>query len=154
MVEFRRRPNGELVFLEVNGRFWNSLPLAVYAGADFPALLAQIAERGDCTTQPPARAGLRCRWLLGDVRHLLEVWRGAPAGYVGRFPPRGRALLDFLTPTRGMHHDNFTWRDPLPELGDWLDFALRKLPAQRQKAKTQTTSKPMNSPGGLALKSE
>src|SRR5262249_37750643 len=31
MVEFRVRPDGTPVFLEVNGRFWNSLPLAVYA---------------------------------------------------------------------------------------------------------------------------
>ena len=44
MVEFRQRPNGDPVFLEVNGRFWNSLPLACYAGADFPAMLAKIAD--------------------------------------------------------------------------------------------------------------
>ncbi|HEY0386072.1 MAG TPA: hypothetical protein VGC64_08665, partial [Pyrinomonadaceae bacterium] len=37
MVEFRLREDGTPVFLEVNGRFWNSLALAVYAGADFPA---------------------------------------------------------------------------------------------------------------------
>ena len=135
MVEFRRRPDGALVFLEVNGRFWNSLPLAVYAGADFPALLAQLAERGDCDALPPAPPGVRCRWLLGDVRHLLEVWRGKPAGFAGEFPQRGQTLLDFLTPVAGTYHDNFTWRDPLPELGDWLDFVLRKLPAQRQKVK-------------------
>jgi hypothetical protein len=28
---------------------------------------------------------------------------------------------------RGTYHDNFNWRDPLPELGDWLDFAWRRV---------------------------
>ena len=44
MVEFRQTAGAPPVFMEVNGRFWNSLPLACYAGADFPALLAQMAE--------------------------------------------------------------------------------------------------------------
>src|SRR6185295_8202986 len=47
MVEFRLRADGTPVFLEVNGRFWNSLALAVNAGADFPSLLATMAEDGD-----------------------------------------------------------------------------------------------------------
>jgi predicted ATP-grasp superfamily ATP-dependent carboligase len=130
MVEFRVRPDGTPVFLEVNGRFWNSLPLAVYAGADFPALLAELAERGDVTPPPPYREGVRCRWLLGDFRHLLEVWRGPAPQYPGRFPGRLRTLLDFLLPVPGTLHDNFTLRDPLPEVGDWLDFLLRRLPAR------------------------
>ena len=129
MVEFRVRPDGTPVFMEVNGRFWNSLPLAVYAGADFPAMVAELAERGEVSPRPAYREGVRGRWLLGDFRHLLEVWRGVPEGYAGPFPKRGRALLDFLTPVPGTRHDNFQWRDPLPELGDWLDFAFRRLPA-------------------------
>jgi predicted ATP-grasp superfamily ATP-dependent carboligase len=130
MVEFLRRPDGALVFIEVNGRFWNSLPLAIYAGADFPAMLAELTEHGDVMTAPPYRAGVRCRWLLGDFRRLVEVWRGAPAGFPGDFPNRWRALFEFLTPMLGVRHDNFMMRDPLPELGDWLDFALRRLPAR------------------------
>ena len=47
MVEFRQVPGGPPVFMEVNGRFWNSLPLACYAGMDFPALLARMVEHGD-----------------------------------------------------------------------------------------------------------
>jgi hypothetical protein len=69
------------------------------------------------------------RWLRGDFRRLIEVWRGAPAGFPGDFPNRWRALFDFLTPMPGARHDNFMLRDPLPELGDWLDYALRRLPA-------------------------
>jgi predicted ATP-grasp superfamily ATP-dependent carboligase len=128
MVEFRVRPDGTPVFLEVNGRFWNSLALAVYAGVDFPALLAAMAEQGDVPRAPAYREGITCRWLLGDVRHLVAVWAGAPSGYTGRWPGRLSTLASFLVPVRGTFHDNFTLDDPLPELGDWLDFVGRKVP--------------------------
>jgi predicted ATP-grasp superfamily ATP-dependent carboligase len=128
MVEFRQKRDGTPVFMEVNGRFWNSLPLAVYSGADFPARLAEMAERGDIETRLDYRVGIKCRWLLGDLRHFIEVLRGAPRGYPGRFPSRLRTLGKICIPVRGTLHDNFSLRDPLPELGDWLDFLLRRLP--------------------------
>lgn len=132
MVEFRIRPDGTPTFLEVNGRFWNSLALAVHAGADFPALLAELAERSHVEPAGAFTPGVRCRWLLGDARHLVEVLRGAPAGFPGRWPSRVRTLIAVATPTRGTFHDNFAWRDPLPELGDWLHFAMRTLPRRTQ----------------------
>lgn len=135
MVEFRVRPDGTPVFLEVNGRFWNSLALAVYAGADFPALLARMAEHGDVEPRLDYRVGVRCRWLLGDLRHLAAVMLGPPAGFPGRFPGRLRTLRDFLVPVPGTFHDNFELRDPLPELGDWLDFGMRRIPAALRKAR-------------------
>ncbi len=125
MVEFRHRPGQPPVFMEVNGRFWNSLALACYAGMDFPALLASMAEREDIPTVTHFRTGVRCRWLLGDFRHLLEVWRGAPQGYPRPYPGRLRTLLSVLTPVPGTFHDNFQRQDPLPELGDWISFAQR-----------------------------
>jgi predicted ATP-grasp superfamily ATP-dependent carboligase len=125
MVEFRHREGRPPVFMEVNGRFWNSLALACYAGVDFPALLARMAETGDLDSVPQYHTGVRCRWLLGDFRHLLEVWRGAPAGYPAPYPGRLSTLLAVLTPTPGTYHDLFQWRDPLPELGDWLNFGQR-----------------------------
>ena len=111
--------------MEVNGRFWNSLPLACYAGADFPAWLAELAEQGDIAAKPQFRAGVVCRWPLGDFRHVIEVMKGPPAGYPRAYPDRWRTLAAVLTPARGVYHDNFQWRDPLPELGDWLNFAER-----------------------------
>jgi predicted ATP-grasp superfamily ATP-dependent carboligase len=120
MVEFRIRNDNVPVFLEINGRFWHSLPLACYAGVDFPALLAHMAEFGDVSPPPAYKLGLRCRWLVGDFRHLVEVWKGPPAGYPGQFPRRLPTLLAELTPTAGTFHDNFEWSDPLPELADWI----------------------------------
>jgi predicted ATP-grasp superfamily ATP-dependent carboligase len=131
MVEFRIRPDGTPVFMEVNGRFWNSLSLAVHAGVDFPALLADLAEGRDVKPPDAYRAAVRCRWLLGDFRHLLEVWRGAPSAYPGTYPSRVRTTVDFFTPVRGTKHDNFVLSDPLPEVGDWLDFVFRRLLARR-----------------------
>jgi len=125
MVEFRKPPGKPPVFLEVNGRFWNSLPLACHAGADFPALVAQMAEHGDVHKRNGYQTGVRCRWLLGDARHLVEVWKGPPAGYPGEYPGRFRTLLSMFTPVPGTYHDLFQWRDPLPELGDWISLGQR-----------------------------
>ena len=132
MVEFRQVPGQPPVFMEVNGRFWNSLPLACYAGVDFPALLARMAEADDVEPVTHYRTGVRCRWLLGDFRHLLEVWRGAPSGYPKPYPARLGTLLAVMTPVPGTFHDNFQWRDPLPELGDWLSLLQRAM--QRAKS--------------------
>ena len=120
MVEYRKQPGSPPVFMEVNGRFWHSLALACYAGADFPALLAQMAEHRDIEPNVGYRRGVRCRWLVGDVRHLIEVWKGPPSGYPGPYPGRMRTLLNVLTPVSGTYHDLFQWRDPLPELADWV----------------------------------
>lgn len=140
MVEFRITNDGAPVFLEVNGRFWNSLPLAVYAGVDFPGLLAEMAEHGDVRDAKIGEyeVGVRCRWLLGDARHTIAVMRGAPGEYAGNFPRRWQTLRDVLTPVRGTFHDNFQLRDPLPELGDWLDFARRVPQALRRRHAAKT----------------
>jgi predicted ATP-grasp superfamily ATP-dependent carboligase len=140
MVEFRLRPDGTPVFVEVNGRFWNSLALAIYAGVDFPAMLAQMVEAGDIARPATYRAGVRCRWFLGDVRHLIETLAGPPRGYPGHFPKRLPTLLSVLKPVPGTYHDNFSVRDPLPEIADWLDFALRRAPEAWRRATAQPTN--------------
>ena len=44
MVEFKRDArDGRPRLMEINGRFWNSLPLAVASGVDFPFLLYTLA---------------------------------------------------------------------------------------------------------------
>jgi predicted ATP-grasp superfamily ATP-dependent carboligase len=125
MVEFRQPRGGTPVFMEVNGRFWNSLALACYAGVDFPKLLAHMAQEGDVAAALEFRRGVRCRWCLGDFRHLIEVWLGPPPGYPLPYPGKLQTLFSVMRPVLGTFHDNFQWRDPLPELGDWLAFAQR-----------------------------
>jgi len=126
MVEFRITPENVPLFLEVNPRFWGSLALSIYAGVDFPALLAYMAEFGDVEPQFGYRTGVRCRWLVGDCSHLIQVLKGKPKCFPGDFPPRLRTLWEFLVPVPGTFHDLFSFRDPLPEAADWL-YYLRKL---------------------------
>lgn len=138
MVEFRVRSDGTPVFLEVNGRFWTSLALPVHAGVDFPRLVAELAEHGDVAPVASYRTGVRCRWFLGDVRHLLAVMRGRPRGYQGAFPSRIRTLRDVLVPVPGTYHDLWRWNDPAPELGDWLHFIFRRVPQRFAQSRERT----------------
>ncbi len=41
MVEFRLRPDGQAVFMEVNPRVWGTMSLAIASGVDFPRLLLE-----------------------------------------------------------------------------------------------------------------
>src|SRR5678815_1154177 len=44
MVEYKQdRVTGQRYLMEINGRFWGSLQLAIDAGVDFPALLVAAA---------------------------------------------------------------------------------------------------------------
>lgn len=127
MVEFKQRPDGRFVFIEVNGRLWGSLALAVAAGATFPRWLASLAHDEPLAPSAPFRAGVRARWLVGDLRHLAAVARGRPAGFPGPFPKLSTTLRDMCRGLGRDHFDNLQLHDPLPELGDWLSAARKAL---------------------------
>ncbi|NDY43511.1 ATP-grasp domain-containing protein [Dissulfurirhabdus thermomarina] len=83
MVEFKVDPrDGRPVILEVNPRFWGSLPLAVAAGVNFPVLLYRWAVGLPLPKPPTPRPGLKARCLVpGDLLHLVAA--------------RGRVSRDF-----------------------------------------------------------
>jgi len=99
MVEFKRDlRDGSLRLMEINGRFWGSLQLAIDAGVDFPALLVDIAQ-GRRPATPAYRTGVRTRWLLGDLDALITVMlRGRKrANLPASHPGRLRTLLRFFS---------------------------------------------------------
>jgi len=81
-----------------------------------------MAEYGDVEPQSEYRIGVRCRWLVGDFGHFIQVLKGKPKGFPGDFPPRLPTLWAFLRPVPGTYHDLFSFRDPLPEAADWLYY--------------------------------
>ena len=65
MVEWKADPrDGKPKLMEINGRFWGSLELAVRAGVDFPLIYARLASGEPCGAAPSYPAGVRCRWLV------------------------------------------------------------------------------------------
>jgi predicted ATP-grasp superfamily ATP-dependent carboligase len=74
MVEFLRDPDtGEFRLMEVNPRFWSSLPFTVQAGVDFPALYWTLATGGDVGTAPEYDVGTAGHLLRGELLHLHSI---------------------------------------------------------------------------------
>jgi predicted ATP-grasp superfamily ATP-dependent carboligase len=80
MVEFRVAADGTAYLMEVNGRFWGSLQLAIDSGIDFPWLLYQMTQGKPVDSPAPYRVGRRLRWFLGDLDSLLLELRADSGG--------------------------------------------------------------------------
>jgi protein-tyrosine-phosphatase/predicted ATP-grasp superfamily ATP-dependent carboligase len=70
MVEYKRSAGAPPVFMEINARFWGSLPLAIAAGADFPSCLYEMLVEGRRTFPQTYRVGLYARNTLGDLKWM------------------------------------------------------------------------------------
>lgn len=101
--------------MEINGRFWGSLEVAVAAGVDFPYLLYRLAIDGDVQPVLNYKKGVKCRWFGGDVKHLFSILKGVSGGHYTQYPSRLRALTDFLKfYEKDMIYDSLCWDDPMP----------------------------------------
>lgn len=132
MVEYKvERRTGTPYLMEVNGRFWGSLQLAVDAGVDFPRLLMEAYLGRDPEPVMDYREGVRSRWWWGDIDHLIaRLTRSRAALELGDdAPSAAEALLDFLILwRRGDRSEVFRWSDPAPFLEEsrtWLVESLR-----------------------------
>lgn len=117
MVECKQDDaTGEPVFMEVNGRFWGSLQLAIDAGVDFPSLLLASAFGRRFSPVTRYTKGIRGRWFWGDVDHLyLRLAKSPLALHLkGDERTRREVIRDFLRHRPGDHEDVFRWSDPLP----------------------------------------
>jgi predicted ATP-grasp superfamily ATP-dependent carboligase len=137
MLECKQdQKSGEVFLIEVNGRFWGSLQLAIAAGVDFPFLAYQLAV-GERPSVPPAyRIGVRNRWLLGDLDHLLiRLAHDAKALKLpDTAPSKVRAIVEFLRFVEpGLSYEILSADDPAPFLHEISEYcrALARHTAQR-----------------------
>jgi predicted ATP-grasp superfamily ATP-dependent carboligase len=124
MVEFKRETaTGLPVLMEINGRFWGSLQLAIDAGLNFPLALAQLYLGMPVTAPPDYRVGIRSRWLLGDLDHLLMRVKSPGSKPMGA-PTLPRLIVDFC---RFFRRDTYfeveSLSDPRPALHEMRRYA-------------------------------
>ena len=120
MVEFKRDArDGVSKLLEINGRFWGSLQLAVDSGVDFPYLLYRLAIDGDIDPVFTYRVGVRLRWWLGDLDWLLLRLREK-----GSLARRLGAIPEFLRPAgRTARAEVYRRDDPGPAIREISQYS-------------------------------
>lgn len=129
MVEYRHDPaTGESALMEINGRFWGSLPLAYHAGANFATLCYRVLALDQPVANAPYRSGMRCRFMVPETKRLLRILFGqhhiADKTLVfRRLPALAGYCLDFLRPSSRYYV--FDVRDPKPFFAD-IGHMLRK----------------------------
>lgn len=132
MFEFRvERSSGRHVLLEVNPRFWGSLPLAVAAGADFPARWWELAVHGR-EGHSPYRAGVRKADLTGEFDRVVNRLEAASGAERVRAAASGLATAVALALARTAA-DSWAEDDPRPWHDERRTLALRARQALRKR---------------------
>ncbi|WP_135827402.1 carboxylate--amine ligase [Halorussus halobius] len=117
MVEFLRDDDGQFRLMEVNPRFWSSLPFTVQAGVDFPYLYWSHAT-GRLPDEPPDYdVGVAGHLLRGELVHLYSVlFEEYPLVDRPSFARTATAILGSLL--RHPRFDYLAADDPGPFVGD------------------------------------
>jgi predicted ATP-grasp superfamily ATP-dependent carboligase len=132
MVEYKLDAETGLPYLmEINGRLWGSLQLAVDAGVDFPVLLVHAALGGHPQPVTTYRSGVRLRWEWGEVDHLLASLFHSPVAMTpttaGSGSRRLAAIGDFFRDFGSAQRPEvFRSDDPGPFLRETVDWFLRR----------------------------
>lgn len=121
MVEFKWNPTTRaFVLVEINGRFWGSLPLAVAAGADFPGMLAELLVEGKVQQRMPYNENFYARNLSTDLQwYELVLRHQTPEKFRGIWEDKSSLITDLLRVfTLNHRFDIQSSRDPVPGIKD------------------------------------
>ncbi|MCK4536461.1 MAG: ATP-grasp domain-containing protein [Desulfuromonadales bacterium] len=119
MVEFKRDlRDGQAKLMEINGRFWGTLQLAIACGVDFPGLLLDHLQ-GNTPPSPirDYRVGYKLKWFFGTLDHLLIrlKYSGEKLNLPSSSPSRQQSIIDFLkVREKNTSFDVFERNDPGP----------------------------------------
>ncbi len=128
MVEFRITPDGQGHLMEINGRVWGSMPLAVHAGMDFPTRWATLLLDGPPPIDQPVatdyQIGVRARNLRLDLAWIGAVLAGRRRHAYLPWPSRRRGLqaLGSLVDPR-IADDHLSREDPGPAVAQLMVIA-------------------------------
>jgi len=139
MFEFKYNPETEdWILIEINARFWGSLPLAVFAGVDFPAMYAATLLGLEVPDKLTYNQNAYARHFTADIYDIKEEFDRYRAKL-----GTGKALVQLTKRLTGFMRlftandsiDSFDWQDREPfkqELYDLFKDKIIGLPVIKQ----------------------
>jgi len=110
MVEFKKNSKGEIKFLEINPRYWGSLPLARRAGINIPYIHYQLLTGNKEKLDVRYREGARIKFRGMDFMAGLQEFKKSS----GKTSYSFKFICDFLNPF--ISDGIFSFKDPIPGL--------------------------------------
>jgi predicted ATP-grasp superfamily ATP-dependent carboligase len=129
MVEYKRSSGG-MVLMEINGRPWGSIGLAIASGIDYPRYYIDWCLQGTLPPHSIAYRDVTCRRVVGELTHLSNVRKGKPKNWPGEYPEFWSTLAKVAIPWYpGMRYDDLWITDPRPGLAHlWNWLQVRRKP--------------------------
>lgn len=151
MFEFRIDPETDnWILIEVNARFWGSLPLPVALGVDFPSDLYRLLTRNERPSRTDYTTGKRGRNLLADLYSILEGMSGPDSASRKFFDLASFALQPLLWLTRQERSDTFVIDDLRPAFREVEQlFSERFARGKRDRDRDQARCTAISSLSGL-----
>jgi predicted ATP-grasp superfamily ATP-dependent carboligase len=127
MIEFKiDQASGVPKLMEINGRFWGSLPLAIAAGSDFPHQYYRLARGEEVTPTLDYQIGVVTRHFLADVKNLLwTLFKRHPLRSFA-YPSRREAIKNFFMLPKNCRSDVMDTRDIKPAVAEMF-YALSRV---------------------------
>ncbi|HEY6769031.1 MAG TPA: ATP-grasp domain-containing protein [Candidatus Sulfotelmatobacter sp.] len=125
MVEYKKTADKRMVLMEINGRPWGSMALAVASGIDYPRYLIDWNLTG---ALPPRNVAYKpdivCRRIVGELTHLSNLRAGKPSRWPGAYPGFWRTLAKMAVQWPLPMHFDEAWltdmRPALASLAHWF----------------------------------
>lgn len=134
MVEYRYEPATNSYWLmEINGRFWGSLPLATRSDVSFASSLVEVIGKQKNPVTTTIKYGLQSRYMIPEIKRLLRILFKSelitdPNVKFSALSELSAFITRFFRPS--IHCYVFEWNDPKPFLSDMRNAGrkiLRKL---------------------------
>jgi predicted ATP-grasp superfamily ATP-dependent carboligase len=130
MVEYKSDA-GRAVLMEINGRPWGSMQLALASGVDYPRYVVDWwLKRLEPPNAVDFKTGIVCRRMAGELTHLENLRHGPPSEWPIPYPNFWASLAKMAVPWYpGVRYDDLAFADPRPgvaEIANWFRARLQK----------------------------
>ncbi len=128
MFEFKGNPDDkESYLIEMNTRFWGSLPLAIFAEQNFPVQLIKVLNN-EPVEKKEYKIGIKARWTYADVSHFIKVMKGPKKGETKEYPSKTKTFIEIVNfKNKYLNYNKVAKDDWMPEIMDITFGALIKL---------------------------